>query len=234
MHEVATWGIAIASLIGFGLAMGLNPALYAATADMLARNVNTGARLSWMVGGLAVGATLLLVIFHSFDPTSLVAASKSKIDAVLVNRAVDLLTGIVFLISAGVVWRWKVRVPALPAKPEKVPKEHARSFSFFFLGFGACIGFTTLPIMYLTGRLITTLNPDLAIRAGAYGIFLVALAAPFFTLAWLWFRVPALTHRVTGFYANAAGWDYRRALGVLLALAGLVFLALAIFAHRGQ
>ena len=40
MHEVVAWGAALLSLIGFGLAIGVNPALYGATADMLARDVD--------------------------------------------------------------------------------------------------------------------------------------------------------------------------------------------------
>ena len=57
MHEVLAWGAAILSLVGFGLAIGVNPALYGATADMLARDVDAAPRLRWRAGGLAAGAT---------------------------------------------------------------------------------------------------------------------------------------------------------------------------------
>ena len=236
MHEVLAWGAAILSLVGFGLAIGVNPALYGATADMLARDVDAAPRLRWMVGGLAVGATILVLIFHSFDPSRIVAASQGKLDAALVNRAVDVLTGVMFVLSAvAVVW-WEMRVPTLPTKSAKEPKatkQRSGSFSYFFLGLGACIGFTTLPIMYLTGRLISGISTNLLVWLLAYAVFLIALAAPFFTLAWVWSRVPKLTSRITGFYASARLWDYRWVLAILLAAVGVVFFGLAIFAHRG-
>ena len=233
MHEVLAWGTAILSLIGFGLAIGVNPALYGATADMLARDVDAAPRLRWMVGGLAVGATILVLIFHSFDPSRIVAASQGKLDAALVNRAIDVFTGVMFVLSAvAVVW-WKIRVPTLPTKQSKPAKQRSGAFSYFFLGLGACIGFTTLPIMYLTGRLISGISTSLVVWLLAYGVFLIALAAPFFTLAWVWSRVPKLTQRITEFYARARLWDYRRVLAILLAAVGLVFFGLALFAHRG-
>lgn len=235
MHEVLAWGAAILSLVGFGLAIGVNPALYGATADMLARDVEAAPRLRWMVGGLAVGATILVLIFHSFDPSRIVAASQGKLDAALVNRAVDVFTGVMFVLSAvAVVW-WKMRIPTLPtkaAKESKETKQRSGSFSYFFLGLGACIGFTTLPIMYLTGRLISGISTNLLVWLLAYAVFLIALAAPFFTLAWVWSRVPKLTARITDFYASARVWDYRRLLVILLLVVGLVFLGLAIFVHR--
>ena len=46
---------------------------------MLARDVDAAPRLRWMVGGLAVGATILVLIFHSFDPSRIVAASQNSL-----------------------------------------------------------------------------------------------------------------------------------------------------------
>ena len=233
MHEIVAWGAAILSLIGFGLAIGVNPALYGATADMLARDVDAAPRLRWMVSGLAVGATALVIIFHSFDPSRIVAASQGTLDAALVNRTVDLLTGVVFVLAAGAVVWWRIRVPALPTKPSKEPRPRSGAFSYFFLGLGACIGFTTLPIMYLTGRLISGISTNLLVWVLAYTVFLVALAAPFFALAWVWDRVPRLTGRITEFYARARTWDFRWLVAVLLAAVGLLFVGLAVFGHRG-
>ena len=56
MHDTATWAAALLALIGFGLSLGLNPALYGATVDMLARGANPWPRLSWMTAGLFAGA----------------------------------------------------------------------------------------------------------------------------------------------------------------------------------
>ncbi|MFV0432784.1 MAG: hypothetical protein ACK5LO_02200 [Leucobacter sp.] len=233
MAEIVKWAAALSSLVGFALAMGLNPALYGATADMLARDVEAGPRLRWMVGGLAVGATLLFVIFLSFDPRNLETALKGRVDAAVLNRGVDVVAGIMFLVAATAVTHWRLRVPELPQRPAKTPKSNAGSISYFAIGFSsAVVGFTTLPLMYLTGRVVSALSPDLALRALAYCVFLVALGAPFFTLAWVWSRFPALAKKITAFYTRVLHSDYRWPLAVLLALAGLTFLGLALFAHR--
>ncbi|MBP1326606.1 hypothetical protein JOF28_001838 [Leucobacter exalbidus] len=229
MSSVIAWGPGLLTLVGFGLAMGVNPALYGATADMLARNVQATARLRWMAAGLVVGATLLLALFHSVNPTSIVQASRGKLDAVLVNQTIDIIAAALFLIAAGVVLWWKRRTPQLPRKAAKSPKPSARPYSYFFLGLGACVGFTTLPIMYLTGRLIAGLTPDLLLRVIAYVVFLAALVAPFFALAWVWARIPGLSDRITRFYAAAQTWDYRFYLAALLCAAGLLFVWLAFF-----
>lgn len=56
MHELAKWGTTLVALIGFALALGLNPALYGATADVLARHQQALPRVAWMVAGLSFGA----------------------------------------------------------------------------------------------------------------------------------------------------------------------------------
>lgn len=233
MDELLRWGTSILTLCGFGLATGLNPALDAATGDVLARNVDVSKRLAWMLLGLAVGATTLLLVFRSFDPTTLVTTFRGRLDAVLLNRTIDLVVGIIFLVSAAVVLVWRARVREFPKTSKKPSKPRASGAGYFLLGLGACVGFTTLPIMYLTGRLIHGITSDELLRLAAYGLFLVALAAPFVALAWVWTKIPSVTARVVGFYSKAAEWDYRRTLAILLAVAGILFLWLAFFAPRG-
>lgn len=233
LDEVLRWGTSLLTLCGFGLAMGLNPALYAATGDVLARNVDVSRRLAWMLLGLAVGATTLLLVFRSFDPTTLVTTFRGRLDAVLLNRTIDLVVGIIFLVSAAVVLVWRARIPEFPEKAKAPSKPRASGTAYFLLGLGACVGFTTFPIMYLTGRRIHGLTPDDLLRIAAYAVFLVALAAPFLALAWIWTKIPSVTARVVGFFSKAATWDYRRTLAILLAVAGILFLWLAFFAPRG-
>ncbi|PPG35390.1 hypothetical protein C5E10_04025 [Pseudoclavibacter sp. RFBG4] len=233
MDVVLQWGASLLTLCGFGLAMGLNPALYAATGDLLARNIDVGKRLGWMLLGLALGATVLLLVFRSFDPTTLVTTLRGSLDTALLNRTLDLIVGTIFLVSATAVLIWRARARDFPRKPKTGSKPRASAAGYFLLGLGACVGFTTLPIMYLTGRLLHGLTADDPLRVVAYAVFLLALAAPFLTLAWVWTKIPSLAARVVGFYSRAADWDYRRTLAILLVLAGLLFLWLGIFAPRG-
>jgi hypothetical protein len=219
--------------MGFGLSFGLSPSPYAATADMLARNVNPWPRLCWMVGGLFAGATILYVLLQTFNPASLVSGMQNRIDDDLFNRMIDLIAGIVFLAMGGAIALWAILVRRLPHRPPKPPKQNTHMFNYFTLGLGsAVVGFTTLPIMYLIGRIITHLTPDPLLRLLAYAVFLFALGAPFFVLAWVWQFFPGWSARITKFYDSALQRDYRWLGAVLLFATGLVFLWLSFFARR--
>lgn len=99
---------------------------------------------------------------------------------------------------------------------------------------GGIVGFTTLPLMYLTGRVITGLTTDWALQVVAYAIFLVALTGPFFLIAWLWRQFPKLSVKISDLYQRVITWDYRIVAAVILALGGLAFFGLAIFEWHAQ
>ena len=94
------------------------------------------------------------------------------------------------------------------------------------------IGFTTLPIMYMTGRVTAGLTEHIGLRIAAYVVFLIALVGPFLVLTWTWSRFPTLLGRVTELYARLTHGDYRWASAALLGAGGLVFIGLAVFAAR--
>lgn len=231
--DLAKWVGALCSLVGFALAMGVNPALYGATADLLARGERVAARLGWMIAGLMAGATLLFLLMQVFDPTHYVAALRGDLSRAVLDRWVDLIAGVVFLLSAtGVVW-WRAARPRLPEASSKPVQAHASAIGYFGIGIGsAVIGLTTWPLMYLVARLVASVGGDWALRGAAYAVFLVALGAPFALLAVAWSRFPATTARITAFYTRALQADYRWPLAALLAASGVVFLALSFFAHR--
>ena len=233
MQDLARWVVALSTLVGFGLTMGLNPALYGATADMLARNMHVAARMSWMVAGLATGATALFALLQTFDPTNLVTAIRGDVDTALLSRAVDFAVGAIFLTTAAVIGWWVLRIPTRPVRPVRARAQNAPAITYFPLGLScAVIGFTTLPIMYMTGRVTAGLTSHVGLRLAAYAVFLVALVGPFLVLAWIWSRFPAISGRVSEFYARITHGDYRWASAALLGVAGLVFIGLGLFAER--
>lgn len=233
MHAVTSWLAAMPTLIGFGLALGLNPALYGATADTLARNQNVRARLTWLLTGLAVGATVLVLVLHGLNPADLMSTVQQRGDAVVENRIVDLVVGTLMLVGAAAMALWVGLVPEVPRKPARESDENSAPASLFLLGFSsAIVGFTTLPIMYLTGRLVASLSSDLVLRLVAYAVFLAALVGPFVVLAWLWSRFPAATQKVTDLYGKVLAWDSRRVACVVMAFGGLSLLGFAVFWHR--
>lgn len=241
MHETASWAAALLALVGFGLSLGLNPALYGATVDMMARDVNPWPRLSWMTAGLFAGATLLYALLQTFNPTSLVSALRGRVDEAVFNRTVDLIAGIAFLLLGAALAAWAMRARRASESPSTPPastpptpsRRQTRLSGYFLIGLSSSIiGFTTLPIMYLTGRVVTGLSAELLPRALAYAIFLLALAAPFFAIAGIWRGLPRLSARISDLYTRARHWDHRWTGAALCALSGLLCLALVVFAPR--
>ncbi|KAB1641619.1 hypothetical protein [Gulosibacter chungangensis] len=238
MQEVLKWLSAIPMLLGIGLSLGSNPAIYGALIDMLARTTRALPRLLWLMAGLVTGVTILFVVFLFFNPTDLVTLLRGKVDHVLLNRSVDIAGGILCLVLAAALWIWRLRVPVRPTRPTKKTSQepaNPRMLGYYSIGLsGGIVGFTTLPLMYLTGRVITGLTADWALRVVAYAIFLVALTGPFFLIAWLWRQFPKLSVKISAVYQRVVSWDYRIVAAIILALGGLAFFGLAIFEWHAQ
>ncbi|MCJ1708656.1 hypothetical protein [Microbacterium sp. VKM Ac-2923] len=232
MDDFARWSAALLTMVGLGLSLGLNPALYGATADMLAQNTRVAPRMAWMVAGLAVGATVLYLVLQSFDPTEFVAAAERQTTAAVLDRTVDLVAGAVFLAGAAAMTAWKLRTPVRRAHVTPVaPRAHA--WSYALLG-ASCsvVGFTTLPIMYMTGRVADGVSDHPLLRWLAYAVFLVALAAPFVLLATAWTRFPATAARVNRVYTRVIDTDHRGVYVVVLGVAGVACIVLGLWPGR--
>lgn len=90
------------------------------------------------------------------------------------------------------------------------------------------IGVSDMATMYVTGRVIASASKDLAVEAGLYLVFLVAVVGPYLLLAVLWSRFPGLAHRLTALTDRLSRLDLRPVLAVALLLAGAVFAVLGI------
>lgn len=223
------------SLVGLGLGLGLNPALYGATVDMLARTENPVRRLIWMLGGLFVGATALFFVLQGLNPNHFIGVLKQDLKADVLNRIVDAIAGGLFFLGGIAVIVWKVRVPVAHKRAAKAPKEHSGLWSYFVLGLGSSvIGFTTLPIMYLTGRVVMGATHNLELRIALFALFLLALASPFVLLAVVWSRFPKFSHAFQDVYTKALGRDYRYLIGGLSVAVGAGFIIFAMVPHAAS
>lgn len=233
MQELLLAAGNIALLIGFALALGTHPATYGATVDMLARNTRWLPRVLWMSVGLIVGATILFTLFQFVNPDGFAKELLEEFDRIALNRTVEIVVGAGCLIAGVGVGVWRLIRPTLRLKTLQKPKSQSLFAGYFVIGLSAAIvGFTTLPVMYLVGRVVTGLSPHLGIRAAGYGIFLFFLVAPFFLISVIWTRFPALTKRVYPIYMRALAWDYRWWVAALLAGAGVCLLGYALFLHH--
>lgn len=232
MHELLSWSAGVAALMGLALSIGVHPATYGATIDMLARKINWFPRLCWMTAGLATGATVLFVVFQFVNPHRLVVRAEHSVKHVIADHVVDLVVGVLCLVSAGVVVGWRLLQRELPLHERSELKSDAQMTAYFVIGVSSSIvGFTTLPVMYLTTRVVSGLSPVLAPRVVGYLIFLVVLVAPFFVIAVVWTKVPKLTDKIHAAYVRALRWDYRFVLAGVLAIIGLLALAYGYSVH---
>lgn len=235
MKDVMTWIAAVPTLVGLGLALGMNPVLYGATADTLARGIGVKSRLTWLLSGLMSGATVLVLVLHGLNPATLVSRVQHRADAVVKDWVVDLTVGVVLLVAAVAMAVWLRLAPSMPDAADPPPgtasttASNSRPAALFLLGATpAIVGFTTLPIAYLTGRTVDGVGPDLLLRLLAYAVFLAALVAPFVLLAWVWSRFPTATKRVTAIYNRALAWDSRLVAVWVLAIIGVLLIGFSV------
>ena len=73
-----------------------------------------------LAAGLAVGSTVMLLVFRTVDPNTWIDAARSDVEAVLIRRAVDLVAAVVVLIAGAVVLRRARRPrPARAVRPRR-------------------------------------------------------------------------------------------------------------------
>lgn len=220
---------ALVGLVGLGVSMGFSPTLYdmALRVMIKRRTARDSLRgLLALTGGLAAASTLLLVVFRAVDPETLIALWRGRAEAFLVRRAVDLVAGVLLLLTAlvaALVW---------VQRPPKVRKERPRSESYrrlFAIGFvNTLVGVSGIATMYVTGRVITAASGEWWVRGVLYVDFMVALAGPYLAVGWAWERFPALGRTVQRAQHWVSTHDLRWAVVVAVAVAGLVFLWLGL------
>src|SRR5690606_17669671 len=108
MHGVVGWAGAVTSLIGFALAIGIHPALYGATADMLARGGRVTRPLAWMLGGLVFGVTCMFATLHVVNPTRFLNRVEGQLEHAILKRSIDMGAGVLFLVLAAVFIGWRL------------------------------------------------------------------------------------------------------------------------------
>ena len=214
------------SVLGLGLVMGFSPTLYAIVLHLLARGRRAARAVHWLTLGVALGTTLLLVVFRTVDPQTLTAPIEDRAKELLVRRGVDLIAGVVLLLLAAVEclrWRTRPRPVPRPPKPQDVNSPR-RMVSLGMLN--TVVGVSGPATMYVAGRLITGLSHHFAVEAVFYLVFLAAVVGPYWLIAWAWGRIPALSRTVERTTRRVAAQDPRPVLVLGLAAAAVVFLVL--------
>lgn len=218
---------AVASLVSIGVFMGFSPLLVAVSLGLLARVKRAIRALTFLLLGLIIGATFILLVLQVFDPRSLQAVLSNDVEKLAVRSSVDLTAGTLFLIVAVIMW---LRLKK-PPRPKKPPKElQGKPWEMTLIGFSDTVfAFSGFATMYVVARILRSISDDAAVRVLAYAIFVIAMVAPYVLLAWAWKRFPTISSAIVRFFSRVAAADYRPwAAGVTL-LIGAIFVGLGFW-----
>lgn len=220
---------AVISLVLLGLTFGFSPPLYGVTLHLLVRGGSPRRSIISLTIGMGLAATLLLLIFRSFDPTTLVGILRLGFERLLVQTVVDLVSGVLLMIAGFVMLAVVKTRPRKPRRPahETAANEHPRSM--ITVGFlNTAIGFVPPVTMYVTGRVIAGATPFIELQLVGYAVFLAAMAGPYLAAGYVWRRLPRVGARVNRAYARVLKRDLRPLVAWALVVGGAVFFVLGL------
>lgn len=149
--------------------------------------------MAWISLGLAIGCTLLFIVYQFVDGAIVSTYLSSGVRAIVMQRWVDLVAGVLLLLAAGLLsWRAR-RGPTAPRpKPDRRHRpDDSSPRTAAALGFAnAFMGSSGFATMYVVARVVSVVGPDLALRALVYLTFIPTLVGPYLILAWSWNRWP--------------------------------------------
>jgi hypothetical protein len=218
----------VISLVVLGLTYGFSPPLYGVTLHLLARNRRPIRAVVYLTVGMALSATLLLLAFRTFDPTTLAKEFSGEVAHLLVQTVVDLVVGSLLLL-AGLVFVVRARRPHAPTVHGRAESRSPRAQAQALIGVGfanTAIGVAPPVTTYVTGRVIGGMSEYLLVQFLGFLVFLAAIIAPYIAAAYLWRRLPTLSSRVARGWARLARIDLRPLVAWGLVVAGAVFLTL--------
>jgi cytochrome c biogenesis protein CcdA len=217
---------AVVSVVGLGIVMRLSPTLIALTLRVLTDATRAYRAVAFMLLGLTIGTTLILLILQVIDPHTFEAAISGDLRQLLVRRGIDLLAGAIFIIAA-IVMGLRARRPPREKKPHR--RLSGTPWEMTLLGLtNTLMGFSGFATMYAVARVIRAASGDDALKALTYVIFVAAMVAPYVLLAWAWRRLPSESAAVKRFFSRIAEVDVRPWATALTLVLGLAFVAMAI------
>lgn len=228
---MATWIATVTSLLVLGLVMGFSPTLYGICLAYLVQGAPGRRAVAWISLGLAIGCTLLFIVYQFVDGTIVSTYLSSGVRAIVMQRWVDLVAGVLLLLAAGLLsWRAR-RGPTAPRpKPDRRHRpDDSSPRTAAALGFAnAFMGSSGFATMYVVARVVSVVGPDLALRALAYLTFIPTLVGPYLILAWSWNRWPRMATAITRAYDLVVHHDYHKLVIIGLLVGGVLFIGLGV------
>ena len=214
------------SLVVLGLTFGFSPPLYGVTLHLLARSKGAWRPIVYLTVGMVLSATMLLLVFRTFDPTTLAKEFSGEVAHLLVQTVVDLVVGAILVLS-GFFFVARSRRPRPAQKPATEQTREVHAQAMIGLGFAnTVIGVAPSVTMYVTGRVIAGATSHLTLQLLDFLLFLAAVVAPYLLAAYFWRRIPRVANAITHIWTRVMGLDLRPYVAWGLVIAGGVFLAL--------
>ncbi|MDO4917253.1 MAG: hypothetical protein Q3974_06500 [Rothia sp. (in: high G+C Gram-positive bacteria)] len=213
------------ALIGLGLMMGFSPSLYSITFLALIKDPKQLHIARWLALGIFAGATLLILLFRIINPQNLITLVHGETHKLILTSSIDACAGILLLIVAIVLWMRRNH----PHKAHRVAGSQLHRGKAILEGFfNSAVSISSVATMYVVGRTISSVSENLFQWILTYAIFSVVLLAPYLGIEAGWNKYPELRHKViTGLNwlktAHLSGM-----YAFILAIAGTVFLFLAV------
>jgi hypothetical protein len=221
--SLARLAASCAALAGLGFTMGFSPTLYDVALHTLEKSARPARDLRALCGGVLAGAILLLIIFGSFDPDTIIALFRGKLEALAVDAVVDVIAGALFCAAAGSVMLHHPK----PRVHHAVGLDSTRRLSI--TGFlGLVVSVSSVATAYLAGRTVTGSTTMIAARAAEYVFFLAFVVGPYLLVGLAWGHSPALERVVRAAQQRISRFDFRPLLAAALLVAGCVSLAFGV------
>ena len=150
------------SLIGLGLVMGISPTTIAVSFRVLTDVPRAKRAMGFMLLGLILGATVILLALQVIDPHTLETLVSRDIEKVLVRHSVDLAAGALFL-TAGIIMAVRLRRPPKPKRPHRKPTGKAGAMVLIGIS-NTVISFSDFATMYIVARIVRAVSEDIAVR----------------------------------------------------------------------
>lgn len=217
--------MAAPALLGMGLMMGFSPALYSITFLALINDFPRIHIVRWIVLGIFLGASTLILLFRFVDPQNLIGTVHTEGAKLLLTHSIDIFAGVVLLLAGVVMWSRR----KLPQRPHRVKGSHLYPRKAVLEGYlNSSIGVSSVATMYLAGRLVSSVSHSPVEWICAYAIFVVSMVGPYLLIEASWNKYPRFAHVMADGFHRLKTANLRGLYGVLLGAAGCVFLGLSL------
>ncbi|MGH1563357.1 hypothetical protein [Mumia sp. DW29H23] len=234
LHAAAVLAGTLVSLVLLGLATGFSPTLIALQVAVLARTSGSARRGLVVTAGVATGALVLTVLMQVTNPDAWENLLSGRVKALLVQRAFDLVAGVLFVVAGA----WVLR-----HRHETVDHSASRTAGRLLDRPGGLYGFSAAnTVISVSGAASAYLVVRIAREAGSVGAlqwvvyagFAAAAAVPYLLMAWGSDKLPGLSRQVDRMSAWVRSRSWRTLGGVLLIGVGAFLVVAALTRYFGR